>query len=84
MGIDSLVACVVTALSMAVLRDSLGWDGAFFVNHPSAGFGVFGFAVVQIGFWLVCIRWFFGHLSPLPKNEQLINEPHTWAGDVPP
>lgn len=68
MGVYCLLAPATTALSIALLRDSLGWDREFFVNHPSAGFWVFGFAVVQIGFWLVIIRWFFGRLVPPPKG----------------
>lgn len=67
LGLRYLIAPAATGLSAARLRDWLGWTREFFLNHPSASFGVFAFAVVQILFWLAMIRWLSGRLSSLPE-----------------
>lgn len=70
MGLRYLIAPAATGLSAALLRDGLGWNREFFLNHPSASFWVIAFAVVQILFWLVIIRWLSGRMLPLPEREE--------------
>jgi cytochrome b561 len=68
LGLRYLIAPAATGLSMAWLRDWLGWNREFFQGHPSVGIWVFVFAIVQIFFWLVLIRWLSGRLLPQPKS----------------
>ena len=70
MGLRYLLAPAASGLSAGLLRDWLGWNREFFLDHPAASIWVFAIAVVQIVFWLVIIRWLSGRLVTIPEQDQ--------------